>query len=279
MTDDTLDNIKQYKRCSMCKELKLVSEFTKDKNSKDGLDFRCRQCKKVINDSLKEYKKRHYVENKEHYIKRAKDYNIKHKDEIKQKQLAHRKENLVKYKQYNDAHKEQRKQYKQEHKEHIREYNKKYNKQYKEKHKEWVKQHSESIQRYKQKKQTKDAFKLRVCSCVSTALKANKTANLSAVGIIWYTLEDLKQHLESQFTPEMNWSNYGEYWELDHIIPQNLFNFKSMNDIDFQICWSLNNLRPLTRKENRSRPRDGSDVSEDLKNKILGCDNYELCQK
>ena len=27
------------------------------------------------------------------------------------------------------------------------------------------------------------------------------------------------KYLESQFTPEMNWDNYGTYWEIDHIHP------------------------------------------------------------
>lgn len=27
------------------------------------------------------------------------------------------------------------------------------------------------------------------------------------------------KHLESQFTDKMNWSNHGEYWEIDHIQP------------------------------------------------------------
>ena len=43
----------------------------------------------------------------------------------------------------------------------------------------------------------------------------------------------------------MNWNNYGEYWEIDHIIPQNLFNMTTAESKDFQICWSLMNLRPL----------------------------------
>ena len=108
----------------------------------------------------------------------------------------------------------------------------------------------------------------------------NKTANLDTVGIVWYSLEDLRKHLEKQFTSEMNWSNYGSYWELDYIIPQNLFNFSSSEDPDFQICWSLLNLRPLTKRENRNRPRDGSDISLDLKLKILNKegDINELCK-
>ena len=38
----------------------------------------------------------------------------------------------------------------------------------------------------------------------------------------------------------------------------------------FQICWSLANLRPLEKSLNRQRPKDGSDISDELKQKILG---------
>lgn len=67
----------------------------------------------------------------------------------------------------------------------------------------------------------------------------------------------------------MNWSNYGQVWELDHIIPKNQFSFNSYDDIDFKICWSLINLRPVLKSDNRSRPKDGSDIPEELKYKIF----------
>lgn len=84
-----------------------------------------------------------------------------------------------------------------------------------------------------------------------------------------FTYEQFYQHLESQFTSKMSWSNYGIYWEIDHIIPQNVFSISSPNDHDFKICWSLMNLRPLEKSLNRQRPKDGSDISEELKQKIL----------
>jgi len=48
----------------------------------------------------------------------------------------------------------------------------------------------------------------------------------------------------------MNWDNYGSYWEVDHIIPRKTFNYNKPEDIGFQICWALDNLQPLTKKEN-----------------------------
>lgn len=72
-----------------------------------------------------------------------------------------------------------------------------------------------------------------------------------------YTPQQLKEHLESQFEPWMTWENYGgktnnkrKTWWIDHIIPQSHFQFISMEDLQFQECWALSNLRPLEKIEN-----------------------------
>ena len=79
-----------------------------------------------------------------------------------------------------------------------------------------------------------------------------------------YTMNELRLHLESKFEYWMNWDNYGAYikktwndndlstwkWSIDHIIPQADFKYESMNDDEFKKCWSLNNLRPISAKQN-----------------------------
>ena len=84
---------------------------------------------------------------------------------------------------------------------------------------------------------------------------------LKAIG---YTMQELKEHLESQFEPWMNWDNQGYYvlktwddddpttwrWQLDHIIPQSLLPYTSMSEDNFKKCWYLDNLRPLSAKQN-----------------------------
>lgn len=88
--------------------------------------------------------------------------------------------------------------------------------------------------------------------------------------LVGYSIQELKKHLESQFTPEMSWNNMGEYWEIDHIVPLNLFYYNTEQDEQFKVCWSLANLRPLEKVANRSRPKDGSDILEKQKKQILG---------
>jgi len=60
-----------------------------------------------------------------------------------------------------------------------------------------------------------------------------------------YTINELCNHLEKQFTPEMSWDNWGDYWHIDHILPISKFNFEKPEDDDFKKCWSLKNLQPL----------------------------------
>lgn len=45
----------------------------------------------------------------------------------------------------------------------------------------------------------------------------NKTRSSSKY--IGCTGRFLKQHLEQQFKPEMNWHNYGKVWNIDHLVP------------------------------------------------------------
>jgi hypothetical protein len=37
---------------------------------------------------------------------------------------------------------------------------------------------------------------------------------------------------------------------IDHIVPQSDLPYSSMNDENFQKCWALENLRPLSAKQN-----------------------------
>lgn len=79
-----------------------------------------------------------------------------------------------------------------------------------------------------------------------------------------YTIQELKEHLEKQFESWMTWNNQGKYdpklwddnnqatwtWQLDHIIPQSKLLYSSMEDENFTKCWALENLRPLSAKQN-----------------------------
>ncbi|MFC1454124.1 hypothetical protein ACFLQL_02990, partial [Verrucomicrobiota bacterium] len=85
---------------------------------------------------------------------------------------------------------------------------------------------------------------------IRKALKGNKVGR-HWENLVGYTIAELKQHLEAKFKSGMTWNNYGVYgWHIDHIIPKDFFKFTSEKDVEFQYCWSLNNLQPLWAKDN-----------------------------
>lgn len=71
-----------------------------------------------------------------------------------------------------------------------------------------------------------------------------------------YTIQQLKDHLESLWEPWMNWDNWGKYdpnretWQIDHKIPQSKFKYFSIDDPEFLKCWALNNLIPMRAIDN-----------------------------
>lgn len=69
----------------------------------------------------------------------------------------------------------------------------------------------------------------------------------SAVQDLGCTVEELKQHLEDQFTEGMNWENQGE-WHIDHIIPMSSFDLTDRDQL--LECCHFTNLQPLWALEN-----------------------------
>ena len=62
-------------------------------------------------------------------------------------------------------------------------------------------------------------------------------------------INNLKSYLESKWNDNMHWANYGEYWEIDHIIP--LHSAKDLEELVYLNHYT--NLQPLTVKENRRK--------------------------
>jgi hypothetical protein len=78
----------------------------------------------------------------------------------------------------------------------------------------------------------------------SSAVKAagaNKTFRTTK--LLGCTAEQLKQHIENQFTTEMTWNNYGSFWHLDHVYPLALVDWSNVEQVN-DVC-SYKNLQPL----------------------------------
>lgn len=86
---------------------------------------------------------------------------------------------------------------------------------------------------------------------MGAALKSGKGGK-SWKTMVSFTLQELRERLESLFQPGMAWENYGQ-WHVDHIRPVCSFNFNGPDDEDFKKCWSLDNLQPLWARDNKSK--------------------------
>lgn len=160
-------------------------------------------------------------------------------------------------KAYRLANKDKIKQYKIEYcknnKEKIAEGNKKYY------HNNYEKIRKLNNIYYNKRCNSDPSFKLRkICSnrIYQTLRNIRGNKGGSILKYLPYTIQELKEHLEKQFEPWMNWDNYGlatpnkKTWQIDHIIPQSKLPYLSMEDDNFKKCWALENLRPLEAFEN-----------------------------
>jgi hypothetical protein len=230
------------KICSRCGIVKLTTNFYK---RKDG------SCQSYCKTCCKLYKAIYAVENKEKLAITNKQYYEENKEEILQK-------NRPRNKEYHASHKTE-----------ISKRKKKYRIDNNDILIEKRKANREIInERDRKKKATNPAYKLRkhISTVIYQALKkigASKKGN-SILPFLPYSFQELKNHLERQFEPWMTWSNWGLYnpanwddnnsftwtWHIDHIIPQSVLPYMSMNDDNFKKCWALDNLRPLSAKQN-----------------------------
>lgn len=93
-------------------------------------------------------------------------------------------------------------------------------------------------------------LKRRVMSRIWSAMNSqsvNARGTFSAVGC---SIQELRAHIEKQFTPGMTWANYGE-WHVDHIRPCASFDLSDPEQ--FLACFNWSNLQPLWAAENLSK--------------------------
>src|SRR5574344_1421202 len=62
--------------------------------------------------------------------------------------------------------------------------------------------------------------------------------------ILGFSKQELKNHLQSMFKKDMNFSNYGTVWGVSFIIPKRCYRFNSMKSDEFKKFWTLKNIKP-----------------------------------
>jgi len=242
---------KTKKICTKCNEEKELSEFGKCSARPDGFMSICKECRKVI-----------YKHISDKYTKsdkcKAKD---KNRDKIKQKKTQERgrERNREKIRERDNkryaveklSNPEKRESYNKEY--HIKNRVNNINRA-----NEYFKNNTEKVKnyrnkRYRDKYKNDILFKLKANSRgrLKHFLKSiNKKINTSSLELIGCTPEELKIHIEKQFTVGMSWDNYGTYgdytWNIDHRIP--LSSAKTEDDI--YTLSHYTNLQPMWSKEN-----------------------------
>ena len=205
------------KKCSKCKNEKELSEFGDDNTKKCGKQSYCKTCQKKKREINKIIGYQSPTTTKEYQKEYHKDYYKNNKSSIFRHQKRYKDKNIETIKEYQNQYR-------------------------------------------KDRRLTDLDFKLselirtnvhRVFKEIGTS-KETKTFD-----IVDYTPQQLKKHIEVQFTLDMSWDNHGILWELDHARPIKWFiDNKNLFENNNELCKaanSLNNLQPLLINDNRTK--------------------------
>jgi hypothetical protein len=120
-------------------------------------------------------------------------------------------------------------------------------------HREWYKKNQKKIQagqtilrRNKRRNNLQYRLACNLRNRLNKALK-NITKSESTKKLLGCTMEELKTHLQNQFSTGMSWDNYGQ-WHIDHIRPCASFDLSDPEQV--KQCFHYSNLQPLWAKDN-----------------------------
>ena len=117
--------------------------------------------------------------------------------------------------------KQQQEQYRKTHRERRREYNR-----------QWRENNRDYWRDYQNERLRTD-INYRLNNYISAAIRRAINKNhQTTFDLLGYSVDELRQHLESLFQDGMSWQNYGTQWHIDHVIPKSWFNLKTKDGID-----------------------------------------------
>jgi hypothetical protein len=259
------------KVCKVCAVEKDISEFNKSvRKSRDTIEYsaKCKDCFRTTRIRNEGYDKSYHKNNKERIKERGKLYRENNREEIKRRKREYYRRNkteirarraliyatnegvrLAKIRCEKDRYAREGDKIRARTKKHRADNKETYNAKLAKRRKEDV----------------NFGLKHTVSNSIRNYLRSGGgTKNGSVLKYLPYSFEELKAHLEKQFEPWMTWENRGVYnskewddnnpatwkWNIDHVVPHSTFHYASMEDDDFKKCWALDNLRPLSAKQN-----------------------------
>ena len=201
------------KICRVCQQRKKITSFHIKTSNQDGRNTECKNCKNT-------YSKNLHQKNKSAINSKKKQYYKNNKENIKTRQqnyyINNKEKILLKQKKYQ-------------------------------------KKNKLKINKYHRNRRIKDE-KYRILHSLRVRLNQTTKGRLSdsTKKLIGCSLEELKIHLENQFTKGMNWKNYGRNgWHIDHIKPCTSFDLT--DPVQQKQCFHYSNLQPLWAKDNISK--------------------------
>lgn len=171
----------KMKKCNKCNQEKSLNDFYNHKKTKDKKQSKCKEC------DSNSHKK---------YLKDNPNYPSNYWKENREVMDKQKKEWLEKNREYAN---EYQTQYRKKNIEKVREYQNL-----------WIKDKYKNDINYK--------LKQTVRSRINFSLKGLKKT-YKTITYLGCNIEDYRVFLEKKFKPEMSWENYGEIWEIDHILP------------------------------------------------------------
>ena len=216
------------KACGKCKNYKDLTDFGANKQAADGLNSRCKPCKREADRIWREANAEKKRAADRQY---AKDHAVEARERARLWAAANPERHQANRKNWYDNNqdrvKELRQRWKEEHEEEVRAYMNEYIKE-----------------RYR------SAVNYRVKAIVSSRMRQtmkNKEWD-TTVMYLGCTMEEFREWIEHQFDPNMTWDNMGSYWTFDHVRP--CASFDLQDEMQRHLCFNWSNVRPCESVEN-----------------------------
>ena len=236
------------KICKTCSTEKPLGEFWKNARYKDGKEPECIACRKVYLSTRRESN----LESQRKWRAAHPDYQKAYSQTETSKEYRRQY-----YRDHAQVYKDRKRQWRTDHPEQEADARRAYTEANREKvnayHRQWRAKKATADPQYK----LKTNVSRRIRYELNTLNKGRKTKRTNEY--IGCSIEQLKTHLESQFTPEMTWETYGSVWHIDHRIPCAAWDLTDA--FESKCCWNYRNLQPMLASENH-RKKDRYDPVE-----------------
>ena len=91
-------------------------------------------------------------------------------------------------------------------------------------------------------------------------------------------IKKFREWISQQFNEDLNWENFSEAWQFDHIVPVAYFDFR--NEADMRLCWNFTNIRVEKTNLNKNRGnRIDVLAAKTYFEKLFDQTGYAICKK